>query len=231
MPDEHGIPAVTEEDRELARLREAFEAGVSGAVPQGDDPDPETIWKAVSGELSPEQTQAVIRRAVESPSCAREWLLARRMSSETQAEFDGGRETHESRPYAAVAVAAGLLIAVTLATWIWSPEPVEPSYRGAPHDLISLVPDGSSLRRDAATLEWEPVPEAREYVLRVLGPDFNVVLMKEGLDHPRFTVPAESLGGIEDGDEIRWQVEVVLPDGTRNLSRLFNATVGSGDID
>ena len=81
--------------------------------------------------------------------------------------------------------------------------------------------------RERATIEWEPVPGAREYTLRVLGPDFGVILLKEGLEQPVFTIPEGSLTGVEDGGEIRWQVEMLFPDGTKSLSRLFHVTVRS----
>ena len=218
---------MTDSDRELARLREAFLDGASDAVPQKGDPDPETIWKAANGQLPPEQTRAILQRAIASPSCAREWILARRMSSE--AEPGPVDATGSPRPYAAIAVAAGLLIAVTLATWIWAPDPMERTYRGEAEDLVSLVPHGSTISRNSATLEWEPVNGAREYILRVLGPDFGVIVMEEGLERPVFTIPEERLGDLEEGEEIQWQVEVVFSDGTRSLSKLFGATITSSE--
>ena len=74
-------------------------------------------------------------------------------------------------------------------------------------------------------LRWTEVAQARQYVLRILKPTGEPLLVKEELTEPRFVIPADALAELNDDGTFLWQVEAVLKDGTRILSPTFQGKI------
>ena len=125
---------------------------------------------------------------------------------------------------AAAALAAILALVAVVVPWDTVLRPASPGPRSGQHDGIeSLVPDGAILPADEFTLRWSPAPEGARYTVRVTDSRLRHVAAGEALVRAEFTVPEEALTGLAAGDIVLWQVEAVLPDGSRVTSRTFSS--------
>jgi len=210
---------------------QSWKDAVVALPPDGCDtaacPDPDRIWSAVRGELAPDEFGRLADHAAACPACALAWQLAEKGSTEI------GRPQIRSdrRPWRAwYGVAAAMLVAaVALAIQFRQPEqaPVTspPEYRAPVDEAVhSELTDGAALPRNDCTLRWSG-PAGATFDIKVADENFQAVYRETGLAGSTFTVPPEALQGIPAGGVIVWQVEAVLPDGTRKLSRTFRATV------
>ena len=71
---------MTENDTELDRYREAFATLAEDAGATEGCPDTETIYRAVSGELSAAEVAEIVDHLSECASCAQAWTVARQMA-------------------------------------------------------------------------------------------------------------------------------------------------------
>lgn len=225
-------------DRELERLRRAFQAPVETPEPDSSPP-PEQIWDAVHGELEDSEVQELILHTAVNASSALEWRLALEMKrageSDSDAETLGGAvpeiapegrvlpAAHRFRrviaPIVGLAVAAMLLIVVGLPRQ--EAPPVE--YRaGESRQIESLIPRGEALPRDAFVLRWSELEDAT-YSLVLSGADLQVLDQPRGLTEAIYQVPVAKLEAIEG--ELYWQVEAELADGSTVASKTFVQTV------
>jgi len=221
---------MAETDEELARLREAFLSGSGDGVLPPDAPSAERIWDAAAGRLPPDELRSLLDEVAAHPASARMWSTARRiLEGQEHAEPGAFRPpTVSERPgWKLWSLAAALaLVAVGLtAGWRLLRAPAEPNYRGGERSIESLLPDDADLPREQAVLRWQEAPGARRYNVRLLGADYAVLLVKDGLTTPTFRIPPEALAGIRDGDSVLWQVEAVYPDGAGVLSETFRTRI------
>ena len=76
-----------------------------------------------------------------------------------------------------------------------------------------------------AVLRWSAGPEGARYDVRVTDTALRAIAGAAALSEPEYQVPLESLADLADGDRILWQVETVLPDGSRSTSETFSARI------
>lgn len=222
---------------DLPTLREGFAALAcepeAEAPAEGDHPEPDTIYAAVQGELSPGALRDVVEHMAACPRCAEEWRLAMAFAEEAEEAEVGEsprRAAAPSRPALRLVPIAAALVVAVLAAGVWltvgqSPEQTAPVYREAPSagDIVSLLPEGEPLDRSNPVLRWrlgeEGAPEGTTYDVVVSAGDYTNAA--EDLQSPSYTLPREALEELPPGTELQWTVDAHLPDGQRSRSALF----------
>jgi hypothetical protein len=221
------------DERAIDRLRAGFAALAEGAVPGADCPAPERIWEAVRAEGDGAERRTLALHAISCPACAEAWRLAREMA-EKRVDRGVGTARHAAAPatrrraawWAAAGLAASLVVAAGLGLVAWRSAPVAPpAYRAQPGEaVVSLVPQDAVLPRDKCLLRWTGPPGAR-YDLLVGTADLRTLVRVPNLERGEYLVGADALAGLPAGTPLRWQVEALLPDGTRISSRTFAIVV------
>jgi len=210
---------------------QSWKDAIAALSPGGCDtaacPDSNRIWSAVRGELAPKEFGRIADHAAACAVCALAWQLAENGSTEI------GRPLikSNSRPWRAwYGVAAAMLVAaVALAIQFresdQAPVTSPPEYRAPVEEAVrSELPEGAALPRNDCTLRWSG-PEGATFNIKVADENFQAVYRETGLTGSTFTIPPDALQGLPAGGVIVWQVEAVLPDGTRKLSRTFRMTI------
>jgi len=213
------------------RLREAFRAlSDSEAVGEGDV-DTLNVWKAIAGELDPEERREVIERVALEPGYAEAWRLAAELFEASGGSIAAKPRAAESpgrwasgllrSPYA-WAAAAVLLVGVLGVFVPRGLAPPEPVYRGGP--IVPLVGAEERLPRDDFRLRWQALEGAR-FDIRVTREDLQTLATASDLSSPEYTVPAERLQELPPGAKVFWQVDAKLADGSVVRSVTFIAEV------
>lgn len=223
------------DDATVERLRAAFRAGEPGA--ESSEPvDADRVWRAVSGESTPEERREVVARVAADPAWASAWRLAHELNrsasdATARAEREPARDSRArrdperpraprhrfhftwSRPmWGALATAALALVVVGVSLRQQTDGP--PVMRGADTAaIVSGVPEGAPLPREHCVLRWSGGPEGTRYSLQLSSEDLSVVHRQDSLTRNEYTVPAEVLAGLPPGTKLLWQVEARLPDG------------------
>jgi hypothetical protein len=191
-------------------LRAAFQGLGDDAAVEGVDT--ELIWRAVSGELPPDERLEVVERVARDPS----WALAWRAAHELRSDLPASSLRPGIRPVWSHGVQYGALAAVLIAAiagGLWLRQPA-PGYRdAAPAHIESLVPEQQTLPRARCVLRWTGPPEAT-YELRATSEDLVRVHAATGLAEREYRVPEEFLSAFSPGAKLLWRVEGRLPDGT-----------------
>jgi hypothetical protein len=219
---------MTQDDPQLARLRAAF-ATPDPAASSSGCPAPETLWAAVRGELAPQPLRELLDHVALCAACAEDWRLAVELNRQQAAETATapgkvlpGRFGRWRPLAAAAALAAALLISVT----VWraeAPSQAPPVFREASHASIhSLLPNGQALARQDAVLRWTPEAGATSYDVRVSTEDvLQTVASAKGATATELRIPASALANLPPGTKLLWQVDALLPDGRRESSPTF----------
>lgn len=234
-------------DVETLRAGFAARSAEPPSAAAGPCPEAGTIYDAIRGRLAPRELREVVEHVAACPRCAQEWRLAMAFE-EAAAEDDSVPDVYPAAarprsPLRLVSVAAALVIAI-LAAGVWYtgghdvPEEA-PVFRDAgPGEIIPLVPDGAALDRDAPVLRWrlgeEGAPEGTTYDVLVSTQDGDAVAEADGLEDPRYALPAETVQSLPPGTVLEWLVDAHLPDGSRVRSKLFSITLrplDSGQIE
>lgn len=236
-------PDDTLDDATVERLRAAFRAGDTLQA-TGEPVDPERVWRAVSGESSPEERREVIARVAADPAWASAWRLAHelhqaaseataREARETVPEPGTRRDAERPKPrghrfhftwsrpaWGALATAALVLVVVAV-----MPRPEDegaPRTRGADTaTLVSQVPEGTPLPRAHCVLRWSGGPPGTRYSLQLSSEDLSVVHREDSLTRGEYAVPEKVLSALPPGAKLLWQVEARLPDGEVRRSATF----------
>ncbi|MCP3098120.1 hypothetical protein LZ198_04420 [Myxococcus sp. K15C18031901] len=231
--DDKNLP----DDATVERLR----AAVRGEEPlEGGAPvDADLVWRAVSGELPPEERRAVVARVAADPAWATAWRLAHELSRaaqevpKTETPAPGARSRRSERParearrfrfawshpaWGSVAVAALVLVVLGITL---RPE-VEPRLRGMDgREVTSLLPDDMALPREAFILRWSGGPDGTLWSLQLSSEDLGVTHRVETQQRAEYQVPASVLAPLPAGAKVLWQVEARLPDGRVRRSATF----------
>ncbi|MCP3138731.1 hypothetical protein [Pyxidicoccus xibeiensis] len=236
-------PDDTPDDATVERLRAAFRAGETET--QGGEPvDADRIWRAVSGELPPEERREVVARVAADPAWAAAWRLAHeltRSASEATAlaerapppDTRARRDTERPRPqgrrfhfawsrpvWGALATAALVLVVVGVSVQQGTDGP--PVVRGGDTVAVaSQVPEDAPLPRERAVLRWSGGPEGTRWSVQVSSEDLSLVHRADSLTRSEYAVPAEVLAAVKPGTKLLWQVEARLPDGQVLRSATF----------
>jgi hypothetical protein len=191
-------------------LRAAFQALGDDAPVEGVDT--ELVWRAVSGELPPEQRREVVERVARDPS----WAMAWRMAHEVRHGLETPRPGRLLAWSAGVrygALAAALVATIGAGLWLRTPTP-PPAYRdGAAARIESRLPEDKALPRQDFVLRWAG-PAGATYTLRITSEDLLRAYTATELKHAEYRVPPEFLIAFPAGAKLLWRVEGRMPDGT-----------------
>jgi hypothetical protein len=193
-------------------LRAAFQGLGDEASVDGVDTD--LVWRAVSGELPPDERREVVDRVARDPSWALAWRVAHELRSALpKSRSRPGLRLVWSRGARYGALAAGLIAATAAGLWFRQPAP-PPGYREQTGARIeSLVPERQALPRQRCVLRWTGPPGAT-YEVRATSEDLLLVHTAPGLIEREYRVPEEFLSAFPPGAKVLWRVEGRLPDGT-----------------
>jgi len=224
-------------DHEIARLRELLtEPGPEEETTAREEA--ETIWRAAAGELSPDETAAVLDRALSSPEDAEAWALAAAIRAGAEAAGEnpsasGSPAGSRTARWILLAAAAVVVVGIALPFLVRGPGDGT-VFRGEGNPAgSSLLAEGAAVPRDAVLLRWTPGPEGSTYDVVVSREDLEPVLEAHGLKRSELHVPAAALASLPDGALLLWQVTVHTPEGTEERSathtiRLTGGEVGAG---
>ncbi len=205
---------------EMARLQAAWKAQAGGG--EAEPPDPDRLWAAVAGELTPEERQQLVEQTAGSPELAEDWRLVEHVYRESgEAGEVVPMRAPAARRYGWLAAAAAVVAAVGLwqvPRWL---EPDPPVFREPPKEAIrSLIPEDESLPRERCVLRWSG-PEGAVYDLSVTTEELEPVASVRGLDLAEYQVPAEDLRQLPAGSRLLWRVEAAAPGGRRSSATFF----------
>jgi hypothetical protein len=173
------------------------------------------------GELEIEAARAFGDHAGMCPECATAWRLAQAWADQVSRTRLAVRR--RTGIYALVAAAALALAFVLLPSGPGLRPPVMRSPDKAA--ASSLLDEDAVLSVREAVLRWSAGPEGARYDVRVTDTALRAIAGAAALSEPEYQVPLESLADLADGDRILWQVETVLPDGSRSTSETFSARI------
>ena len=204
---------------DLDRLRRAWATLSEEAAPTEACPEPERLWAAVRGELSAEATRGLVEHTLSCGACAEAWRLAREVASGLP--WPEAFDLAPARPRwgglgTLLAAAAAVVVATTLAR-----PPLSPYREVGAVVVRSRLPAGRLLPRSQCVLRWSPGPAGSHYDLRVATEDLTILVVVRGLAATEYRIPASALTPLPAGAKLLWQVEVLLPDGSRLASMTF----------
>lgn len=212
---------MTEADREVERLRAAFQAVPNAVETDGRDcPCPEALWAAAHGELPAAERRRIVDHTVTCAGCAEAWRVARELQPPSTVAAAGGWWGRGASGWRLAAAAAA--VSVVAAMWLLLPRDTRD--RGAPVGvagdgaIVSLIEEGEVLPRTRCLLRWSRGPEGATYSIEVASEDLQAVARAHGLERPEYTVPESALQDLPAGAKIVWQVRVHLVDGTSRSS-------------
>ncbi len=237
------MPDDKPDDATVERLRAAFRTGDT-LEEAGEPVDSDRIWRAVSGESTPEERREVVARVAADPAWASAWRLAhelhlaaadatarreREPSPEARARRDPERPRSRaprfhrawSRPaWGALATAA--LVLLGLGVFLRQGTDNPPVIRGGDTvSIVSQVPEDAPLPRERCVLRWSGGPPGTRYSLQLSSEDLSVVHREDSLTLGEYAVPARVLSALPPGTKLLWQVEARLPDGEVRRSATF----------
>lgn len=215
-------------DDEISRLRAAFAAPTSETPDPGDCPEPDRIWEAVRGELPPEEVREIVDHTAVCASCAEDWRIAKEFEKESQAEKEDIAYSFPARrlqPWITAAAAALVMTVSGIYVHNQTQKPAAPvPYRGGGSEIEALGNPDQALPRESFILAWKPVPGAESYELLV-SYDLDTVVSPKDLTTTKYQVPADALANLPAGTPLHWMVTAVFPDGRRESSPTFRATL------
>lgn len=170
------------EDVESRELRQALAAVAETATPREDCPEPESLWDAVQGELSPNTVKEVVDHTATCAACAESWRLAVELMNGEAGVTDLTDDTGDTRfvpgdgeaevvddgfwrswvqVAALVAVLAGAGLVVHHTDWLpGAAGPDAPVRSGEETGITALTPQNRALSREDLTLRWTaPAPD------------------------------------------------------------------------
>ncbi len=199
-------------DEWRSRFRASMPAQREGACPP-----PETLWRAVRGELSGQDLESLATHLRSCGACGDGMAVTAELVAQSEPRVLAWRPRRIGRAVAGItALAAGLLLFLN-------------HRESAPRDGADPVvsrgefPAGATIRPVSkeeqpaadARLQWTPVPGAVRYRVQVSTENLRAVLDRT-LAETSLTLPP-GLGT----ERLLWQVEALLPDGRTVTSSTF----------
>lgn len=201
-------------------LRRAFQDLPATSRPRDDCPEPELLWDALAGSLSPAEQRRIVDHTAECRLCAHAWRLGYEMRSGVR---EANRETPPVRSRRwPLAVAASVLLAALVAVPLYFSPPPSNLRQPPRAEIVSALSEEIALSPAGFELRWKGPPEAI-YSVVVTTEDLRVVMRRTQLRVPELRVPAEALESLPPGATLLWQVEASLEDGTQLSSATFRA--------
>jgi len=202
------------------RLSRAFREPPRG-LPRADGcPAPDRLRAAVALEALTVERRAVLDHVAICPACAVAWSVVLELDATAP-------RVRRSRLATVSTLAAAVVLATALAGLLRpTPDRAVGSVwrRTAPAFDWSAAPGDVTLGTGSTALRWPAGPDGTRYDVRIADSDLVTIDRAFGIDRPEYAVPVERLADLEPGAILLWQVEAVLPDGTRHVSPTFSAT-------
>lgn len=210
-------------DYSAERLREAFAQAGGAAI---DEAQAERIWRAVTGELSPEETRNVVDETARDPEKAMAWRVATGLVDEARADgvdLDGRERKSATFTRATWALAASLLVLAGLIFTILQRPDVESVVRGTEAEVENLTTGPCS--PGDCSFAWSAVEGASEYRFSLLDEELLLLSEAGGLTETSFTLPPETLEPLDPGSTLLWSVEARASDGSVLSSSTFRRSL------
>lgn len=195
------------EEAQTVELRRALAAVAETAVPRDDCPAAERIWKALSGELPPEDLRTVVDHTAQCAVCAEAWRLGvelnREEASEARPENGFWRSWLQVAALVVVLAGAGLLLRS-----METPAP-GPVRSGDGPEISALTPQDRALPRDDLVLRWTAPRPGLHYEVEltwITAEPPRVVFRRQDLGETEVRVPPESLTGVPSEAVLLWEV-------------------------
>ena len=216
---------MTYRSRDAGWLAAAFASDTETAVPTPQCPAPDRIWDARAGTLPQSAITDLIDHVSSCPACTEAWRVAHDVARD--AAVSTAQPASWSWPRWG-AVAAGALVIVSIGMYSIVHRrgaPDTSAYReGSPIVVRSLVSETRPMSREQCRLRWSG-PDGSRYSVQVATEDLAVIARARGLTESEFLVPPSALARLPGGSKLLWQVEVRLPNGTRQSSATFIVTL------
>src|SRR5262249_31695274 len=117
-----------------------------------------------------------------------------------------------------IGAAAAVLVVAALGTWLLERGRPPAGYREAGSAAgRAPVPDGAGLPRADLVLRWS-APEGSRCEVLLFTEDLRPLARASGVTSGEWRVPQDALAKVPEGGRVFWQVEALLPDGTRTQS-------------
>jgi hypothetical protein len=210
-------------------LREAFRSRAEASAASVSDEDRERVWLAVTGELDAPARRAIVGRMATDPALAEAWRVALELWS---AAHEGAAATSapasDSRMWPVWRIAAAAVVVLALAGTfvVLRDRATGDVVRDRPSVTIeSQLAAGALLPRDDFRLRWTPALEGSRYDARVTTEDLRLITTAAELTTAELVVAPALLAGLPPGTRVLWQVDAILPDGSRISSATFVATL------
>lgn len=185
-------------DRDLDAYREAYRYSLqnSGQVPPTD----EELAALVTGELSTRDRDRVVLAMLKSP----EAIEKHRILEELHQQRPDSGPVH-GRRYRGLAVAAAIVLAVSV--WTFLPTDVPVSQRTG--DPVSSSPSGNvALRVPPGVYEWTAEPGARRYRITVYSNAGERLWQSDWVTQVRQSAPGGDELPLERGARYYWTVDI-----------------------
>ena len=216
-------------------LRAAFSARPI-AVEAGEE-TLEAVWRAVSGEATVEEVQALLARVRAEPAVAEAWRTAR----EVQGAVESTADVHEDEPSTVVrgpahwwqgpaSVGMGSVVAMAAVAAMY----VVPMQQRTGADVAmradavridNTLLYAGVLQRSDAVLRWSQLEDGTRYTVTVTTDALAPVARAGALEAAEWTIPTDQLAELPAGTVLLWRVEATLPDGSKHRSATFDAVL------
>jgi hypothetical protein len=212
------------------RIKEAY-SRFSDLAGEGEHcPDPGLLWSSATGELDPEETAEVMIHVGECAPCGMAWRIARDLE-DAPAEVAAEAPARRSRLRTWVPLLAAAAALVVVAGGLWTqfrkmadaPPPVLRTQQV--ERVESLLDESVPLPRTLAVLRWSAGEVEARFNILVTDETGETIARGYDLEAAEFTVPVESLDGVESGGRILWQVTAQVADGRTIRSDTFIAVI------
>lgn len=204
---------------ELESLSRAFAARSQSSTQQC--PEPQRLFEAASGELDREQRMQILDHVSECAQCAEAWRIAM--------EIGVRPATSVSRTPAGAwkfATAASVIVSVGLLAYVGLREGGDtPQYRDATGSTAPVSLSADRLPRGRFLLQWSPGPAGSTYAVRLSTASLVVLLAREDIGVTELLIPSAVLANVRSGEQLFWQVDARLPDGSRLTSGTYVVTL------
>ncbi len=206
-------------------IDELIHLSAKSTAPTPECIEPESLWEAAAGNLSPAATRQLLQHAIGCGRCTKAWQLARSLQQDTRVSTaDVNAMAWHKVSRWVMAAAATLASVAVVSLYVLPGGPTNTQWRGAAQQIVSPLTSGA-LPREAFVLRWSNAGEGALYTLRVSTEEFQIIEVVQGLEETEFRVPPNKLLNVPIGTRMLWQVDVFFPTGHQVSSEAFDVSL------